>query len=446
MIAPQLLTFLSRPTGEDLPLTPSEAASGILGSVSLCCWIFLLLPQLIENYRNSSAEAISLAFIFVWFLGDICNLIGGLWAGLVPVIIAIAVYFCISDGVLISQCLYYGIRNKRRQAKTLLARERGASVAGGQSAAVRDAEAAVSGERQPLLKDGRSGSGSYTGTIPGSGQRRRSSQASTGSGRRRSSTGAQQARNEHLAQILEETDASGTRLWLKNVLSIVGICIVGTAGWAAAYGTGAWKPSPPPGIVHAAEMAPGAQVLGYASAVLYLGARLPQIYKNWQEKSCEGELKTKIRCRLLTWYRPLVTLLHTLATRQPHIRRRYTLSLDREGVCDEECTLAHWKSGYHVRGCDNLRSVSCLPPWKGGLRVGGRVKALRGEQIRKSKAAHDGHADTGRAVHGCSSASPGWCMDTALQALYRKISSPVMNTCQLLGSAPGLLRFPLAHS
>jgi solute carrier family 66 (lysosomal lysine-arginine transporter), member 1 len=284
MLAP-LIHLLSK----EAPLTTTEALSGILGSVSLACWIFLLLPQLLENYRNSSAEAVSLAFIFVWFLGDICNLAGALWAGLVPVVVAIAVYFCISDGVLISQCMYYGIRNKRRQAKALLARERGDSVVGGQSSGLGDEPV---NEIAPLLKKTRSGS--YNGTIPGSGERRRSSQAS-GSSRRRSSAAAQQARNEHLAKILEETDESGVRLWGKNVLSVLGIFVVGAAGWAAAYGTGAWKPSPPPEHVHAEEMAAGAQVLGYASAVLYLGARLPQIYKNWQEKSCEGEYLWLVR-------------------------------------------------------------------------------------------------------------------------------------------------------
>jgi solute carrier family 66 (lysosomal lysine-arginine transporter), member 1 len=283
-------TLLSHPSSsppKTAPLTTSEALSGILGSVSLACWIFLLLPQLLENYRNGSAEAVSLAFIFVWFLGDICNLVGALWAGLVPVIVAIAVYFCISDGVLISQCLYYGIRNKRRQARMMLARERGESVVGGPSQVVREGDVRE-GETEPLLATagGKVRTGSYTGTIPGSGERRRSS---GGSERRRSSAGAQQARNEHLAKILEETDESGVRLWGRNVLSVLAIIVVGTAGWAAAYGTGAWKPSPPPGKVHAQEMAAGAQVLGYASAVLYLGARLPQIYKNWQEKSCEGK-------------------------------------------------------------------------------------------------------------------------------------------------------------
>ena len=35
-------------------------------------------------------------------------------------------------------------------------------------------------------------------------------------------------------------------------------------------------------------MATGAQILGYLSAVAYLGARIPQIVKNAREKSCEG--------------------------------------------------------------------------------------------------------------------------------------------------------------
>jgi hypothetical protein len=74
------------------------------------------VPQLIENYWNGNAEAISLLFLFVWFIGDITNLIGGAWAGLVPVIVAIAVYFCIADGVLIAQCLYYNPHCSSRES------------------------------------------------------------------------------------------------------------------------------------------------------------------------------------------------------------------------------------------------------------------------------------------------------------------------------------------
>ncbi|KIW82555.1 hypothetical protein Z517_05582 [Fonsecaea pedrosoi CBS 271.37] len=293
-----LVSFLSSSpsTNGDLPLTTREAFSGIFGSISLACWIFLLVPQLIENYRNGSAEAISLLFIFVWFLGDIANLAGALWAGLVPVVVAIGVYFCIADGVLIGQCLYYGIRNKRREARALLSTRASASSSSGAAAAAAtgadgETSAAPSGaadgeqsrhgssEEEPLLKRTRTNSI----TIPGSMDRRRSSVSLR---RRRSSFAA--AHHDQLAKILEESDDSGTRLWFRNAMSVLAIGVVGAAGWALAYESGAWKPSPTSGGADSEEMAAGAQVLGYLSAVAYLGARIPQIIKNARDRSCEG--------------------------------------------------------------------------------------------------------------------------------------------------------------
>lgn len=259
-----------------------EALSGIFGSISLACWLFLLLPQLLENYRNQSAEAISLPFILIWFLGDVFNIVGGIWAELVPVVIAIGAYFCIADGVLIGQVLYYGIRNRRRQGKSLLdAAKRTMSQTG------EEIEAAVGNrEEEPLLKRTRS----ISVTIPGSQTpgftRRRSTDAST---LRRTSSGA--AADDHLAQILEESDSkTGSRLWLKNLISILAVCAIGTVGWMLAYESGAWTWKTEDGSSGDGEdMAKGAQVLGYASAALYLCARIPQIWKNYNEKSCEGK-------------------------------------------------------------------------------------------------------------------------------------------------------------
>jgi uncharacterized protein with PQ loop repeat len=267
------LATLASSSDAHVPLTTREALSGIFGSISLACWIFLLVPQLVENYRNSSAEAISLAFIFVWFIGDICNLAGALWAGLVPVVIAIGVYFCIADGVLIGQCLYYGIVNKRREGRALL--EGQASSSGG---AQPQQEQDHDDEEEPLLKRTRTNSI----TIPGSANTRRRSSVSVR--RRRSSV----AQNDQLAKILEESDESGTRLWFKNAMSVLAIAVVGAAGWALAYESGAWKPSSTSGDTSEENMATGAQILGYLSAVAYLGARIPQIVKNARERSCEG--------------------------------------------------------------------------------------------------------------------------------------------------------------
>ncbi|XHG05323.1 hypothetical protein AWENTII_008557 [Aspergillus wentii] len=231
---------------ESVPLTSREAASGLFGSISLTCWIFLLAPQLIENYRNGNADAISFAFICIWFVGDVTNFIGGVWAGLVPVIILIAVYYCLADGILIGQCLYYKVKNKRHA----LHRRRS-------STETPDPTTPLLGRRFSDSFEGRDASG------------RRTSQA-----------------EDALAKIIEERE-SGRSAWIKNTGSVLGICLIGMAGWTMAWQSGAWKPTPEDhngGV----DMAAGAQVLGYISAIAYLGARLPQIYKNYSEKSCEG--------------------------------------------------------------------------------------------------------------------------------------------------------------
>ncbi|CAL3972981.1 unnamed protein product [Diplocarpon coronariae] len=256
MSAPWFLALGAQSVSEKLPL--QEALSGVFGSVSLATWIFLLLPQLYLNYKTGSADGISMGFLTVWLIGDITNLAGALWAGLVPTVIALAIYFCFADVVLIMQCLYYNHVNSTSAAPLL-------------AAATSDTEHENENENRPLLARRRS---TDTIGLPGS-QRRRSSALSPG-------------RNS-LSKILEEEDDAGMQAWLKNSLSIVGVVIAGTAGWAVAWQSGVWQPTPALGDVTGPEStALGAKILGYTSAVCYLGARIPQILKNYSEKSCEG--------------------------------------------------------------------------------------------------------------------------------------------------------------
>ena len=198
------------------------------------------VPQLIENYRNGNAEAISLLFVFVWFIGDITNFLGGVLAGLVPVIVAIAVYFCIADGVLIAQCLYYKARNARRD--NLLRRRRSSTE--------------TPDPTTPLL--GRR----FSDTFPTQG-RRRSSGSMRGALRRESQA------EDPLAKIVEESEF-GRKAWIKNVVSVIGIFVVGMAGWTIAWQTGMWAPAPQENS-KPVDMATSGAVLGYASAVCYLG-------------------------------------------------------------------------------------------------------------------------------------------------------------------------------
>lgn len=258
-----------------IPLTWNEALSGIFGSISLASWIFLLVPQLIENYQQGSADGISFTFLLIWAAGDVLNLVGALWARLVPTVIALAVYFCFADGILILQCAYYNAMNRRKGLKL-----------------EEDAPNGAPAEEQPLLQNGHAPAPKSPTThrkkpsltdgdnigLPGS-HRRPSSAASTSLRR--------PSRPESLPAILEEP--SRTHAWLKNTLSILAIVAAGTAGWAIAWKTGAWQPTPVGGHEEGGGASPlGAEVLGYGSAVLYLGARIPQIVKNQRERSCEG--------------------------------------------------------------------------------------------------------------------------------------------------------------
>ena len=85
-------------------------------------------------YREQSGESLSLLFLFIvsttaggeastrgirltvrsgqWLTGDITNLLGSIWQGLIPTVILVALYYTICDCILLFQVFYY--RRKRR--------------------------------------------------------------------------------------------------------------------------------------------------------------------------------------------------------------------------------------------------------------------------------------------------------------------------------------------
>jgi uncharacterized protein with PQ loop repeat len=218
------------------------------------------------NLTMLTLLSISLSFLIVWMIGDVTNLLGAFWAQLVPTVIALAIYFCLADFVLISQCLYYNALNARRQARSR-------------------AHSGAAEEYDPLLERSRQSSEiSQASTIglPGSHTRRRSS-ASTLT--RREDNVLARA----MDQIREEEDDEIREGWVRNTVSILLVCSVGTIGWFFAWKSGVWQPAPSEGKIEELSKTPvGALVLGYFSAVCYLGARLPQIILNQKRRSCDG--------------------------------------------------------------------------------------------------------------------------------------------------------------
>ncbi|MCJ1225412.1 hypothetical protein MMC12_002061 [Toensbergia leucococca] len=240
-------------------LKTHEALSGIFGSISLASWIFVSVPQLIENFRLQSGEGISLAFLFVWFVGDIANFVGAVWAGLVPTVITLAVYFCVADLILIIQCLYYKFLNARKSSLK-------------QSAV--PSEVTSESPNQPLLIR----RGSDIG-LPGSRRPSSASQSRRGSNLMSSS----------LPAISEEDEFR--RSWLRHGVSILLVCVAGAAGWFVAWSTGVWTPTAEDGNDGTVRAVVGAEILGYLTMLTKSSlqrARIPQIVKNHKEQSCEG--------------------------------------------------------------------------------------------------------------------------------------------------------------
>lgn len=169
-----------------------------------------------------------------WF-ADCCLLIGALWGHLLPTMIALAVYFCFSDVVLISQTIFYNHVTK------LLATRRERQK---RSTAIN-----ADDPTQSLLT------------------RRRGSNAK--SRHRRSSA----RRPDPLSAILVEDNAINSEV-VKNTVGVLGVCLAGALGWVIAWKSGAWVVTPPG--QDKPDMPWGAEVSGYLSAVLYLGQAFTQ--------------------------------------------------------------------------------------------------------------------------------------------------------------------------
>ncbi|KAH6605603.1 PQ-loop protein [Trichoderma cornu-damae] len=80
--------------------------------------------------------------------------------------------------------------------------------------------------------------------------------------------------------------------WSSNAASLLGVYVVGFVGWYLSYKAGAYSETDPvvfnTGEVPSDLLEKVGIALGYFSAACYLCARVPQIIKNYREKSCEG--------------------------------------------------------------------------------------------------------------------------------------------------------------
>jgi len=264
-----------------------ETLSGLCGSISIACWVVVFSPQIIENFRRSSAEGLSIEFVIIWLAGDVFNILGAVLQGVLPTMIILAIYYTFADVVLLGQCFYY----------------RGFTLRDPKPEPPANGEVETPSERTPLVANGQA-------TSPSA--HRHPSAADIESNSRTRSQSSFRDRMASLdgthmspavpmhpqpksASDAEALKPSQPRSWTQAILfNSTAILLVIAAGTAGYYLSPSSPPTDEHGLTPADEQAQSlqfslwGQIFGYVCAVLYLGSRVPQLLLNYRRKSTEG--------------------------------------------------------------------------------------------------------------------------------------------------------------
>ncbi|KAL2181352.1 PQ loop repeat-domain-containing protein [Thermothelomyces heterothallicus CBS 202.75] len=284
-----------------------EAISGICGSISIACWVVVFSPQIIENFRRSSAEGLSVQFVVVWLLGDVFNILGAVLQGVLPTMLVLAVYYTIADIVLLLQCFYYrgftlsddvvpppepASKPKRGAERNRSGSEDGNGNGHGHG------HVGEPDERTGLLSGGSGGGNTNAAT-----HHERSQYCSFEDYERRGSWTHLSPAVPFVSEEPVAAPALAPTTWLQafafNSLAVLMVCAAGVAGWwlSRTYGRGGGGAGDGDGDGEKPgggaqqdplEFNPLGQVFGWLCAALYLGSRLPQLLLNWRRKSTEG--------------------------------------------------------------------------------------------------------------------------------------------------------------
>ena len=268
--------------GYDLDI---EAISGICGSISIACWVVVFSPQIIENFRRSSAEGLSIEFLIIWLLGDFFNILGAVLQGVLTTMIVLAIYYTFADIVLIAQCFYYrGFSFRDPKIDKPASMENGNLT-----------------ERSPLIANGHhDATPSRPANAADLDATTRTHSQSSFRDRLASLDGTHlspatpmhpQSKDADNAEALKPAQPrSWTQAIFFNSTAIIVVVLAGIAGYylSPSQPTTDHKSTPADEQAQSLHFNLWGQIFGYICAALYLGSRVPQLLLNYRRKSTEG--------------------------------------------------------------------------------------------------------------------------------------------------------------
>ncbi|RMD41955.1 hypothetical protein DV735_g3182, partial [Chaetothyriales sp. CBS 134920] len=261
-----------------VPTLPALLSTA-LGTLSIVSWLFAQLPQIYKNYHLKSTAGLSIFFLVEWTAGDATNLAGGLLTKQATWQVVLASYYVFVDLCLVVQFFWYTHLAPRIYGDALLSAS--SSLRSGSDADSIGGLSAIDtsfGERGvSMSKNGGSGGGADSLDVPPS--------------------AVPISHNPAFGSINYEKSRGSPSLWQKSLGSasprtlMVGaaVAMLAAPSQAAPVGfpNGRFR-HPHHLLLTGTTQELAGTIVSWSSAVLYLGSRLPQLYKNWQRQSTAG--------------------------------------------------------------------------------------------------------------------------------------------------------------
>jgi uncharacterized protein with PQ loop repeat len=248
--------------------TSLALTSSILGSLSILSWLFAQLPQIHRNYSLQSTAGLSVFFLVEWCLGDTANLFGAILTQQAGWQVTIAAYYVLVDVVLVFQYYWYtycqGWSKGKAGLYSIDYRDRNGEILEGvppvEVASVRDMSPMRSSEPKDAPPEERKLSPSPDScSILSSNEKLGSSGPS-----------------------VHRLGPGNSSLMTQRTLLLASmLCAVAVNASPTQY------PKPSPCIDQPMSLTIGC-ILSWMSTILYLGSRLPQLFKNYRRQSTAG--------------------------------------------------------------------------------------------------------------------------------------------------------------
>lgn len=260
--------------------TPLAFTSNLLGALSICSWLFAQLPQIYKNYNIKSTSGLSIFFLVEWCLGDLGNLLGALFTHQAHWQVIIGGYYVFVDLCLVMQWIWY----ERLQHGSHLFRLRQRGTGGDGT----DSEGSLDGVIIEGVSPRSSNDASDSGSMRKAGQPRPIFRTPTF---RKDPTqdekGTPSASNTPRSNTIRRSGPSSPFPSPSPRTMLALACLI-----AMTQASPIHHPSNDFVAVSATQrptnLETAGTILSWLSTVLYLGSRLPQLYKNYTLQSTAG--------------------------------------------------------------------------------------------------------------------------------------------------------------